>query len=577
MLNIIPLPKKIEIHEGFLKWKTVRFTNDIKDVRILNALKSFEIDDNGVSVEIAIGNGQRETYSIKIEKDNIVINADCSAGAFYAIQTLKQIFVSEEVPCCYIEDNPDFKYRGFYHDITRGKVPKIETIKNLVDDMAYYKLNSLQLYVEHTYEFDEYVDSIERTGFISSEELKEIDEYCKMNFIELVPSLSTFGHLYELLQKEKYKHLQEIDTFESKPFFWENRMAHHTIDPTKTESFEIIKSLIDQYIVNFSSNKFNICCDETFDLEKGKHKDEDTGKLYVDFVTKIRKYLQGKGKTVMMWADILLKHPDKIDSLSKDVELLNWDYWDKPDENSFKLIRDAKIKQIVCPGTGTWSRLCEDYEMEIVNIDKMVEFGYKYGAEGVLNTNWGDWGNPCCIELAMFGLVLGAAKSWNKLTTVDDGYIKSVNKLLYKSDGANEYIKRLSSLCREISWYTLAKVYANIICEKEVYDINFPEEETLLNSIEESFELIRNISEETWSEEKYREQILVTAEGIAVMAEILAICAGYSVVRKTDTEKWLNKYKEKWLLYNKESEYSEIERMFLMTENYTKNICTKQK
>ena len=576
MLNIIPLPKKIEIHEGFLREKKVRFINDIKDVRILKALKYFEIDDNGVSVEISIGNKQREAYSIEIKKDNIVINADCNAGAFYAIQTLRQIFVSEEVPCCYIMDEPDFKYRGFYHDITRGKIPKVETIKNLIDDMAYYKLNSLQLYVEHTYEFEEYADSIERTGFITSEELKEIDEYCRMNFIELVPSLSTFGHLYELLQKTKYKHLQTIDTFETKPFFWENRMSHHTIDPTRAESFEIIKSLIDQYIVNFSSDKFNICCDETFDLEKGKHKNEDTGKLYVDFVTKIVKYLQNKGKTVMMWADILLKHPDRIDDLSKDVELLNWDYWDKPDENSFKLIHDANVKQIVCPGTGSWSRLCEDYEMEIVNIGKMVEFGYKYGAEGVLNTNWGDWGNPCCIELAMFGLVLGAAKSWNVSTTVDDHYIKSVNRLLYKSEGANEYIKRLSLLCREVSWYTLAMVYANIVCGKEVYDIKFPEKDILLKSVEESFGLIKDISAEKWEEEKYREQILITAEGLAVMAEIIAICAGYSVERKTDTKKWIDKYKEKWMLYNKESEYAEIEKMFLMTENYAKNICAEQ-
>lgn len=78
-------------------------------------------------------------------------------------------------------------------------------------------------------------------------------------------------------------------------------------------------------------------------------------------------------------------------------------------------------------------------------------------------------------------------------------------------------------------------VYANIICGKEVYDIKFPEKEILLNSVEESFNLIKDISAEKWGEERYREQILVTAEGVAVMAEILAICEGYSVKRKTDT------------------------------------------
>ena len=67
-----------------------------------------------------------------------------------------------------IEDEPDFKYRGFYHDITRGKIPKVETIKRLIDNMAYYKLNSLQLYVEHTYEFKEFSDDIERTGYMTA-------------------------------------------------------------------------------------------------------------------------------------------------------------------------------------------------------------------------------------------------------------------------------------------------------------------------------------------------------------------------------------------------------------------------
>ena len=56
-----------------------------------------------------------------------------------------------EVPCLEIEDWPDFKVRGFYYDITRGKVPTLETLKNLVDTLAFYKINQFQLYIEHTF------------------------------------------------------------------------------------------------------------------------------------------------------------------------------------------------------------------------------------------------------------------------------------------------------------------------------------------------------------------------------------------------------------------------------------------
>jgi len=562
-MNLIPMPKKIEKYEGFLENKAVCLKSNLFDERLLKAIDCLPVQYNGTGLEIHIQDLGVEEYSIKIEQDNILITAGSEAGAFYAIQTLRQLFLEEEIPCCYIEDKPDFSHRGFYHDITRGRVPKLDTLKKLVDDMAYYKLNSLQLYVEHVFEFKEYADSIERTGYMTAEEIRELDEYCKMNFIELIPSLSTFGHLYELLQKDRYKHLREVEDFKEIEFIWENRQVHHTIDPTCEESFELIKSLIDQYMVNFSSDKFNICCDETFDLKIGKHKDEDTGKLYIDFVSKIVKYLQDKGKTVMMWADILLNHPEQIENLPDGVKLLNWYYWEKPDENTFKTIRDSGKEQIVCPGTGSWARLCEDYEMDIINIPKMAEYGYKYGAEGVLNTNWGDLGNSCSIPLAMFGLVLGAEKSWNIKTAVDENYTARVNKLLYKKDNATEYIKRLSNLCSRISWTDTAKTYANILCG-HIYDVEYPSAEELSRVVCDSMELIEDINHDIWENKEYKEQIILSAEGVAVMAELIAVYQGHDFERKTDTKKWIKKYREKWLEDSKESELREIEKMFFV-------------
>ena len=106
------------------------------------------------------------------------------------------------------------EYRGFYHDTTRGKVPKVETLKMLIDQMAYYKLNSLQLYVEHTFDFKEYATTKERTGYFTAEEIKELDDYCYENFIDFIPSLSCFGHLQELLEIPEYKHLCVLENHE---------------------------------------------------------------------------------------------------------------------------------------------------------------------------------------------------------------------------------------------------------------------------------------------------------------------------------------------------------------------------
>ena len=151
-LNIIPKPKKIENHEGYLKSKAISIVNIPEDKRIINSLSHLYVTYDGIPIEFIIGDKVSEAYTLSIECEKITIQAEGNAGVFYAIQTLKQLFQEEKVPCCYIEDEPDFKYRGFYHDITRGRVPKLETLKKLVDEMAYYKMNSLQLYVEHTSE-----------------------------------------------------------------------------------------------------------------------------------------------------------------------------------------------------------------------------------------------------------------------------------------------------------------------------------------------------------------------------------------------------------------------------------------
>lgn len=564
-MNLIPMPKKTELYDGFLSDKTVKLVSKITDERLMNAVNKLSRSDTGTLLEIITGDKDCEAYTLTVQTNRIVITSEGVRGAFYGVQTLRQLLREETVPCLVIEDEPDFEHRGFYHDATRGRVPTVEAIKRMIDEMAYYKMNSLQLYVEHTYEFKEFADSIEKTGYLTAEEIRELDNYANLNFIEFVPSIATFGHLFELLEKKEYQHLREIDGFEAGEFYWENRMGHHTIDPTREESFELIKSLLDQYMENFTTDKFNICCDETFDLKIGKHKDMDTGKLYIDFVTKIINYLQGKGKKVMMWADILLNHPEQIDKLPEGVELLNWYYWNEPDENTFKTICEAKRPQIVCPGTGTWNRLCEDYETEIINITKMTDFGMQYGAHGVLNTNWGDWGNSCSIELAMFGLVFGAERSWNVKTQADADYIKRVNSLLYESENGTQYIERLSAACARIYWVDFAKLYANLIKEN-TYELNFPTKEDMEKSIAECGSLISDVSADKAIKNCYREHIILAAEGVMVMAEQWAKHAGYTIDRTTDTEKWLADYRRLWLSESKESELSEIEKMFRMVE-----------
>ena len=499
------------------------------------------------------------------ETNAIRIVADSAAGAFYAIQTLRQLYLCDNVPCVYIQDAPDFGYRGFYHDVTRGKVPTVESVKELIDLMAYYKLNSLQLYIEHTFPFKECKDLIESTGYLTPEEIKEIDAYCQENFIEFIPSLSTFGHLYELLQQPKYHHLRVRKNHSQNPNFWRSRMRHHTIDPLQPESIEVIKSLIDQYIPCFTSDTFNICCDETFDLKGYAEEGYDVGELYVNFVKQIINHVKSRGKKVMMWGDILLQHPERIDELPKDTYFLNWFYRLNPPEENVQRFSESGRRQIVCPGTTTWNRFCEGVDVEENNIALMAEYGHKHGALGVLNTNWGDWGNPCSVETAMYGLVLGAEKSWSVTTPVTDEFRRAAGKLLYNNEDGVALLTELSRLQDRVKWLHMGIHY---------FHKRYGKEKVLLPVIEEDVQniqrdylaLIEKLNAVTCFNKEYLDEMRLAAEGICIVAELYAKDQNPELKRVTDTEKWLVAYRAKWVQKNKESELRNIEEMLRYCE-----------
>ena len=269
MLHLIPKVKRLDIKEGYLLNKAIFCETADLDARLKATLGAFTANGNGTPLSFSVGaDAQDESYTLSVTERNIRIEAPGVRGAFYAIQTLRQLFTEARVPCLYIKDKPDFAYRGFYHDITRGRVPTLKTLKALVDRMVYLKMNSLQLYVEHTYPFEECREIAERWGAITPQELRELDAYCRERFVDFIPSLSTFGHMYEILRQEPYRHLRVLSDFEETHNFRWERMRHHTINPEHPESLPLVRSLIGQYMPNFNSDYFNICCDETFDLEE---------------------------------------------------------------------------------------------------------------------------------------------------------------------------------------------------------------------------------------------------------------------------------------------------------------------
>lgn len=497
-----------------------------------------------------------EGYILDISSDAITITGGDDAGCFYGIKTLMQILDSSscQIEAVSINDYPDMKHRGFYHDATRGRVPSVKGIKQLVDILASYKTNSLQLYVEHTFDFLEFKsDNRTEDDYLTRQDILEIDEYCYNNFIDFIPSLSTFGHLYELLSKKEFAHLCELEGFVAQSHFWRERMLHHTIDPLNPESFEVITSLIDQYLPLFRSKFFNICCDETFDLGKGRNKGKESASLYIDFVEKIIDYVKSKDKTVMMWGDIALKHPDLLPRIPKDLILLNWEYNMSPDTQKIEKVKETGLTQIVCPGNNAWFSLIEFIDISVPNISKMVCSGYKNTALGMLNTNWGDYGHPAHIECSLYGTVFGASISWNTETKADEDFNKAVSRLVYKTDfDISDILLKLGRAQKTAHWLNLYDWVENRNAEKFTSS-----EEEIKKSIADCQEICEKLNDCNYPLSVIR----TTAKGISLLNEaVLQIKrdgkTGEEFVNNINT--WFKEYKKCWLYSSKPSEINII-------------------
>jgi len=520
---------------------------------------------------------QAQEYKLVTLDERVEILGGSKVAVFYAEQTLAQLwelYEGQALPDLFIHDWPEIARRGYYYDVTRGKVPTLKTLKMLADRLAHYKINELQLYVEHTFAFAGFEEMWEHASPLTAKEIKSLDRYCAKKHIELVPSLSTFGHLYELLRTEKYRHLCELEGQADVPFNWPDRMLHHTIDVSNPESMEVINNLLDQFIPLFQTDKFNICCDETFDLGRGKNaqaaKKVGKGRLYVDFLKKIIMHVQSHGKTVMFWGDILLEHPEYIAEIPKDTILLNWDYATNPNEGKISKISESGLRQYLCPGVWGWNNLVNDIHSGYENISKMAQFAVKYKAIGLLNTDWGDFGNVNALATSIPGMIMGAAFSWNtsKIPAFETA-CKMISRLEY-GDLSETLVAQLDQTSRFDGqnlnvWTNLAHYdYEQLIGERHTWYngqlFEMPVEKVLIeaNKIEkQAVALQETMHAAKKMDREDIDEITVAVAGHAMLLRLLAHKLGAVAVKKQKQD-WFKAFSKVWRQRNKKSELYRI-------------------
>jgi hexosaminidase len=174
-LNIIPQPQSVEAKKGSFTLK--------KDTRlyipegqagwdvpaqyfaslaatstgyrlIIQPMKKFK-DPKGNAIHLVLDPTitSDEGYRMEVKSNSVVIWAKTPAGAFYGMQTLRQLLPPEfggtrsygsvkwEASCCIITDAPRFGYRGMHLDVGRHFFQP-SFIKKYIDLLAMYKYNT---------------------------------------------------------------------------------------------------------------------------------------------------------------------------------------------------------------------------------------------------------------------------------------------------------------------------------------------------------------------------------------------------------------------------------------------------
>ncbi|WP_129714688.1 beta-N-acetylhexosaminidase [Pedobacter sp. SYP-B3415] len=296
-----------------------------------------------------------EGYRIKITANRFTLTGK-GAGLFYAVQSAMQLLPEKSgsvvsVPATEISDQPRFSYRGTMLDVSRHFQP-VSFIKKYIDLLAAYKINTFHWHLTDDQgwrlEIKKYPkltsvgstragtiighypgtgnDLMPHSGFYTQEQAKEVVRYAAERFITVVPEIEMPGHASAAIAA--YPELScfpERDTPVGPKTAWAGSRKGKHVQQTfgvfddvfvpSENTFSFLQNVLDEVIAIFPSKYIHIGGDEcpktywkesAFCQQLMKEKGlKDEHELQSYFIQRIEKYINGKGRSIIGWDEIL--------------------------------------------------------------------------------------------------------------------------------------------------------------------------------------------------------------------------------------------------------------------------------
>jgi hypothetical protein len=346
-------------------------------------------------------------YELHFGHNGVEISAGDAAGTFYARATIEQLarVYDGALPVGTIRDDPDLPIRAVMLDVSRDKVPTMETLHDLIDRLASWKVNQIQLYSEHTFAYRNHPEVHAAASPFTPEEIRELDAFCRGRFVELVPNQNCLGHMNRWLLHDRYRSLAIASAGFVDPY----GLGHEamTLDPANPGSSALVRELLGELLPLFSSRRVNIGLDETWELPR-----ERLGEFF-QWIATLRALPELDGHEVIIWGDMFSGDPELVAQVPAGVTVCEWGYdAGYPFVERTATLADAGIPFWVAPGTSSWLSIGGRVTNSVTNCREAVEAALANGGVGFLNTDWGDRGHLQQLPISDPGLAYGAAVSW---------------------------------------------------------------------------------------------------------------------------------------------------------------------
>ncbi|WP_316806276.1 beta-N-acetylhexosaminidase [Pedobacter agri] len=306
-------------------------------------------------------------YILNTSDKGIIISGTSEPGVFYGIQSLIQLIPTQNInqlslPSVSITDYPRFDYRGMHLDVSRHFFD-VDFVKQYIDYLALHKMNYFHWHLtdDHGWriEIKKYpklteigawrngsiiglwpgkgnenikyqvlptainitpknavikTDGIKHGGFYTQEQIKDVVEYAAKRYVTIIPEIEMPAHSMAVLAA-----YPELGTEPNKKYAvaetWGMMNKYNNVLQASDTTFKFLENVLSEVMALFPSQYIHIGGDEASKvwwkqsavsqqiMKANGLKTESELQSY--FIRRIEKFVNGKGKTIIGWNEIL--------------------------------------------------------------------------------------------------------------------------------------------------------------------------------------------------------------------------------------------------------------------------------